>query len=252
MSAAGPRQMVLFFLAVILLGGSALGLQAAKEVLQLQLIKKPIPLRKPLDDFDRSYLSPYKLVRVQKLSPEVVVELGTEEYLNWVLHDESSDGKPGSVASLSVTYYTGVQDQVPHVPEECMYQANYIPTGDFSFEITVPWQEQNVPLRRLLFKPPPSAMVRGTTNDLAIYYTIAVNGAFETSRNMVRTHMLDWRDSHLYYSKVELTFQCVPGSANGALDDEAGRLMGMVLTELVKSHWPVPGSERTEIPDRGS
>ncbi|MCZ6698696.1 MAG: hypothetical protein O7D94_07185, partial [Planctomycetota bacterium] len=99
-------------------------MNSAKDLLKLQLIKKPIPIRKSLDDFDRPALLPYKVVRAQKLPTEIVGELGTEEYINWGLRDETAGKKLGSVVSLSVTYYTGVQDQLPHVPEECLHQAN--------------------------------------------------------------------------------------------------------------------------------
>lgn len=222
-----------------------------KEALELQLIKKPIPIRKPLDDFDRSALLPYKLVRAQKLPAEVVGELGTEEYINWTLREEAADKGSGSVVSLSVTYYTGVQDQVPHVPEECLHQADYQAAGDESNAVSVSVHGGVVPIRRLLFRPPPAELARGSSTELAIYYTIAVNGSFVVNRTAVRNRMLDWHDSHLYYSKVELTFRRSLALELVELDDEAGRLMQKVLTELVESHWPVPGSERTGIPDQG-
>ena len=251
MRTANQRQLVLFLVAAVVLGGSALGLNSAKDLLKLQLIKKPIPIRKSLDDFDRPALLPYKVVRAQKLPTEIVGELGTEEYINWGLRDETAGKKLGSVVSLSVTYYTGVQDQLPHVPEECLHQANYQEAGNEPSAVSVSIKDRVVPIRRLLFKPPPSELARGSTTELVIYYTIAVNGSFSSNRTAVRTRMQDWRDSHLYYSKVELTFRRKRGSKLAAIDEAAGRLMQNVLTELVESHWPVPGSERTGISDQG-
>ncbi|MCD6395527.1 MAG: hypothetical protein J7M40_18745, partial [Planctomycetes bacterium] len=85
-----------------------------------KLKKLPIALRKSLDDLDESKLSPYRVVRKSQIDPVVLNELGTEDYIQWVLDDTEADTlSPTRYCSLFITYYTGDPDRVPHVPEEC-------------------------------------------------------------------------------------------------------------------------------------
>lgn len=244
MNSGNVRQNVHFLIAVGVLAGSAIAIHAGKRAGWLQLIKGRAPIRRPLDDFVRSRLRPYKVVAAQKLRPEIVEELGTHEYINWTLRNDQAPLPAARLLSLSVTYYTGVQDQVPHVPEECLNVATYSLTQDDTVTIAAPALHEAASVRRLQFTPPPSEMVRGASGMTVVYYTFSVNGQFKSSRLGVRNKMLDWRDKRLYYSKVELTYYGVKESDLPALDAAVEPLMGSVLGELVESHWPIRGSER--------
>ena len=76
-----------FGLAVAVLFPSALGLYVAQRMGWVILVKKALPIRKPLVDFDREVFAPLslKFVSSGRLSAEMVAELGTEEYINWIL-----------------------------------------------------------------------------------------------------------------------------------------------------------------------
>ena len=88
---------------------------------KLRVVKKEfLPLKKSFDAFDEERLAPYKIVQKLKIENEdILKELGTQDYIQWVLEDSSA--LADSVVRrlmLFVTYY-GRPDRVPHVPEEC-------------------------------------------------------------------------------------------------------------------------------------
>jgi hypothetical protein len=238
MSAIVTRSRVHFALAALLLGGAAAGLESAKERGLLRLIKQPLPIRKPLGDLDRRCLAPLELVSAQKLSPDILQELGTDEYINWNLRAPRSEDRRRA-AYLSITYYTGVVDQVPHVPEECMAQGAFTQASDETLEMALPRLGQTIEIRRLTFYPP-----REIALQTYVYYTICVNGDYYVSRNRVRARMGDLRDTHLYYSKIEIAFKGPAGINLAVLDRQARELFDGALSELVQSHFPLAGWER--------
>lgn len=234
MISTSRRRGVHFALCVVLLGVCS----AFIRVANLRLIKGALPIRKPLADFDRSKLAPLELTNVLKLSQETVEELGTKEYLDWVL-SAPKDGDSRIGCTLSVTYYTGTVDQVPHVPEECLYQGAFTQASDDMMKMALPKLGETIEIRRLSFYPP-----RNITTRSYVYYTICVNGVFSGHRDVVRLHMANPLDSHLYYSKVEVAIR---EPANGKIEelDEAARdILDKTITELMRSHWPLRGWER--------
>lgn len=227
------RNNLYFCIAALMLAGCAGWLYAKNP----RLIKNPLPIRKPLIDMDRTSVQPFEVVKTDRLSPEIVENLGTQEYINWVLVPEkTADARP---IILSVTYYTGVQDQIPHVPEECFTQGGMTQESDRSLILPMPRLGEDVPIRRFTFNSPRRVGVRQV-----IYYTICVNGFFCSERNTARLKMADPRDSHLYYSKVEVAFDGSAGTDLAELDHRAAEVVDRTLSELRKSHWPPKGSER--------
>jgi hypothetical protein len=232
------RSRVYFMLAAIILGGAAFGMQRASSNGSLKIIKKALPIRKPLPDLDRAVLSPVEIVGASRLKPELEEELGTKEYIDWSMAWPGRRGERMRLA-LSVTYYTGLLDQVPHVPEECMHQAGLQQAEDATLDVDMPGLGGLQKLRRLIFFP------REEIGDMTyIYYTIRVNDEFYSDRNRVRLRMADFRDTHLYYSKVELAIQAPADADRKQLDSRATFVMDKLLTELVRNHWPLKGWER--------
>lgn len=225
-----------FVACVVLLGGCAAFMQVAQSRGSLKVIKGALPIRKPLKDFDRTKLAPLELVNVIKLPQETVEELGTKEYLNWALGSPS--GNPRS-CSLSVTYYTGVVDQVPHVPEECFFQGAFTQAGDEILDMKLPTLGETIQVRRLSFYPP-----RDLSSRTFVYYTICVNGGFYGKRDVVRMQMSNPFDSHLYYSKVEVAIKEGVDSRIEDLDESARTVLDQAIAELMQSHWPARGWER--------
>jgi len=229
-----------FALAVIVLGGSAMALDQAKRRGWLVIIKKPLPIRKPLRDLDKSALSPWQLASAQKLSAENEEELHTQEYIDWVLADPSSPRARIKVVHLGVTYYTGVQDQVPHVPEECAYQGGMTQNGNKQIlKWEMPHLRETVETAKVVFDDPQHLGQR-----LIVYYTIAVNGEFLGDRDPVRLRMINPRDTHLYYSKIEVSIFTSMDADQKELDAVGRDLLDRTLAELMRSHLPLRGWER--------
>src|SRR5260221_152729 len=127
---------------------------------------------------------------------------------------------------FSVTYYTGVQDQVPHVPEECSFQGGMTQDSDDTIPLHMDRLGEDVKIRRISFYSPRRLGERRYT-----YYTICVNGTFCTERFAARLRMSQRQDSHLYYSKVELS---IDGSGNvdvSELDHCAAEVLDRALSE---------------------
>lgn len=223
---------------------AALGMQVAKANKWLYIIKKPLPIRKPLRDLDRNSILPYDVVELAPLSPEMVEELGTKEYINWILKAPGAKARGRNPVDLAITYYTDVQDQVPHVPEECYFQGgNFTPAGDETLEMKLDALGETVPIRRLGFYGRGELVKRRF-----VYYTLCINGALCSNRNDVRLRMADRRDTHLYYSKVEIAFDDVLEKQIPDIDAKARELFDKVLPALFKSHWPLRGTERGGMP----
>jgi hypothetical protein len=166
-------------------------------------------------------------------------ELGTEEYISWVLDLPGVHKAWSGEAIFSVTYYTGKQDQVPHVSEECLAQQAFSPSGDDTLEMNMARLGRVLPVRRLSFYPP-----RQVGAETYFYYLICVNGDYFTGRQGARVRMAKMSDSHLYYSKVDISFEGVVEEKLSLVDQYAQELLDSTITELVLSHWPLKGWER--------
>ena len=226
-----------YALAVMVLGSSAAWIQWAQLRGELTILKKPLPIRRLLKNMDRDALAPYEVLNTPSLSADVVQELGTEEYINWILRDpRHKKGRKGKV-TLSVTYYTDVHDQVPHVPEECYLEGAYQLVDDEKLSMRMHVLGREVPVRRQTYHPP-----REHSKMTVLYYTICVNGDFYCDRQRVRWRMGDSDETHLYYSKVEVAYQNVTERDMIHMDERAGDLLDRVLVELERSHWPARGS----------
>ena len=88
--------------------------------LEIYLQKKPVVLNAdlsslaiPLGKWDRAQDSKGEPVPDSKLTAEMIEELGTDKYLDRAY---TVDGK---TVNVHVAYYTGMIDDVPHVPERC-------------------------------------------------------------------------------------------------------------------------------------
>ncbi|MCK6482761.1 MAG: hypothetical protein HUU22_09080 [Phycisphaerae bacterium] len=228
----GLRQRGAFIVCVFILGLSAGGLSVAKAKGWLRIIKAAAPLRKPL--IELSEAGPFVLHKEPRLTEETENELGTREYAFWSCTDPSAGERdPQRVFALSVTYYTGKPDQVPHVPEECHFQGGreQVSLDDYSIKRS---DGRELPLRRLLFRDADGI------GGVAIYYTFSVNNDYHTDRQMVRLRMNDSSETHLYYSKVEVTYW-VPSMREAkreALDGAAQRVFDWVIPVLEREHWP--------------
>jgi hypothetical protein len=232
--AQSKNSTIYFGLAIFVLGTSAVAMQ----VVDFNIIKKPLPIRKPLVDMSPSSLGPFDLVNSRRLSVDVTGELGTEEYIEWALRDRRIKNDAESFVSLFVTYYTNVQDQVPHVPEECYNQAQNTLAGDGTLDVQVDGIDETVRVRRLGFFAPNETKTKNF-----VYYTISVNGTFHAGRQTARIKMSNPLETHLYYSKIEISFPNRTDDDIPELDRRASELMNESIRVLFQDHWPPPGTE---------
>ncbi len=231
------RSNALYALAILVLATSAVGI----KVFDLTVLKKPLPIRKPLRDMDKRSLAPWNVVSSSRLPPELVQELGTEEYLHWILRSPHIRKSHRNKVSLSVTYYTDVQDQLPHVPEECQQQAGRTITGGEEFQLDLPGAGRAISAKRLTLRAQGESEKKNF-----VYYTLRVNDVFCSDRQKARLHMGDFRDTHLYYSKIEIAFDRFTDDDLSELDTGAQDLFDKVILELEKEHWPAEGASRNK------
>jgi hypothetical protein len=222
-----------YVLALILLGGAAIGLNFCTEFLKLHFRKLPVPMR--VAALDGANGIPAKLGRWIQVSrdkpfdPEVEHILGTQKYLQRtyvnsaavdadtlqrLLASSGTDREkalyalqaqqPEAVVNIGIFYYTGLVDTVAHIPERC-----YIADG---FDVTN-YQEATEDLgtycdgrpRRLSFRylnfEDQSGRNRLNTN---VAYLFHVNGHYESDPLGVRRSLQYLPERYGYYAKVEL------------------------------------------------
>ena len=195
-----------------------------KEAVELRHQLVHLPLEK----------GPYVFLKNDELAPEIIDELGTEEYLSrWYIDTRLKENAPGAMVRLHVTYYTGLVDTVPHVPDRCFvaggaehkglhdmiialdpsiftenteaggYQAQAVlppPGGDpFGPGTVVNLPQRNITATRFTY-----GVGENDDYDAHVAYFFAANGKFLNSPNAVRLQGFDIRDKYSYYAKIEV------------------------------------------------
>ncbi|UCG32045.1 MAG: hypothetical protein JSU68_10310 [Phycisphaerales bacterium] len=230
-----------FLVCALLLGLGAISLQASARWLEMYFRKEAAPLLKPLKYLDQEALAPYTVLQKRLLQPEEEESLGTTEYVNWIMEDTSAEpDDPGRLVHLFITYYTGLPDQVPHVPDVCYLGAGYSPAGGGAGSFDMPelaeyGYDTRVPYRALTFIKP------GDVQDIrpVVVYTFGVNNVLAAERNRVRKEMASIRQRYAYFSKVELSFGLGPEQpSRDAAVEAAKKMLRKVLPLLISQHWP--------------
>jgi hypothetical protein len=223
-----------FIVAVVLLGVSAISLNAATKMLQLHFRKVPIEMRHELDDPSgglAARIGPWQMVSIDAPLPEdTEVMLGTKEYVfrDYVDTrkipqselDKFSDKtprerhellaalqrkNPDAVINIAVTYYTGMVDTIPHVPEICYVADGYVPTEPpATYEWAVPSPllaaGEQLPVRFISFDDQtPTQRVRRN-----VAYFFQTQGVYEADPRQVRFHLQALTQRANYFAKIEL------------------------------------------------
>lgn len=230
-----------FVLSVLMLSAALIALRVGAGTLHIGFTKQPIPLRKPLTLLDKHRLSPLEFYRSSDLPPEIIETLGTSSFISWVFRDHRySPSDPLHWVHVFVTYYTGQQLQVEHVPDVCYLGAGYQIAREENGEFDVPalaglgYQDTRVPYRALTFT---KHTLDGTLSPTVVYLFNA-NGVFVPTRNEARVR-LALPGRYGYFSKVEITFghsQAVPSREEAIR--AAGDVLNLLLPVLVSEHWP--------------
>lgn len=227
-----------FLICTVLLAICASGLRVGAQKLRLNFRKEELPLRKSLDDIDLARLAPYKLVQSRKIPPEIEDELGTREYIEWYLDDESVDeDHPARGVSLFITYYTGNPDKIPHVPDWCYVGVGGEVRSRSNKSISVPGcglEDDRLGIRLLEIHVPG----RLDTKLRRVVYFFGVNGTFRQTRTEVRRRQNNLYDRYAYFSKVELSFHGRYPASEAETVAGAEKLLVKLLPLLIEEHWP--------------
>ncbi len=107
----------------MLLGLGRLGFSAAVRSLNVYLQKERVELRTHFDNI-ATHVGDWEMVfEGEKLSAEMVEELGTDWYLD---RRYARIGVPEDpFLNLHLAYYTGMIDAVPHVPDRCLVAGGF-------------------------------------------------------------------------------------------------------------------------------
>lgn len=229
-----------FIVCVLMLASFAAAYQGLVAYKDIKIRKLPIPLKKPLSLLNSKKLSPYVVYHAQELKPEMLDTLGTDQYIQWILVDESREGneRPEDYVSLFVTYYTGQPDQVPHVPEVC-----YMAGGGYTLkqsnieEVDIPalGEGMKIPVQILEFERTSYANIETKI----VIYLFSANGEFVAHRRVVQQTVGNPYSTYAYFSKVELAFGWPTAQPTKEKAIMAGkRFLKKAIPVLVEDHWP--------------
>ncbi len=214
--------------------------------------KEPLPLKKPLEFLDEENLSPYKVISEMEIdNKQLVKELGTKDYIQWVLEDtEVSAGNAVRSLLLFITYYD-LPDKVVHAPEECYTGGGYerLVSDSITFEINNTGGSprftgeagfrKNIQGKYLVFGRTKSNFWQ-SQGKFPVLYFFRVNGKYMGSREETRiTLNKNIFGKFSYFSKVELAFNQSPVIPDKEEALAAGeKLLGVILPILEAKHWP--------------
>jgi len=230
-----------FVICVLVVGFCAATLQVGAKALRVNFRKEAVPLRKAFSQMDENKLGPYKVVQRAQIPEEIEAELGTKEYLQWVLEDTSVETKdPRRFLSLFVTYYTGHPDKVPHVPDECYRGSGGQIIGSNNLTITVPNNGTNsdeIQMRVLQIQMSQRGMGLGS-EVRTVGYFFSVNGDYLCTRTEVRTRLGRLFDKYAYFSKVEMNILEPRDMSPKEIITTLEKLAQHIVPVLAQDHWP--------------
>lgn len=245
-----------FLGAVLLLGASAISLNAAVSFLKLHFKKLPCELRvASLKDGLPAKIGGWiQVSQDQPIDAEMEQVLGTSRYVFRDYVDSSifSEGEinalksatpqeyaamrlrlqsqhPEGFITAAVTYYTGLVDTVAHIPERCYVADGYEVSNsqERSADLHGPdgWH-RNVTYSFLSFDDQ-TGTHRVSRN---VGYLFHVDGEYDDSSFGVRARLQDLRERYGYYAKVELMTQSPASQAQDpALRERSAKAMERFL-----------------------
>jgi hypothetical protein len=206
---------------------------------KMQFRKLPLPPKHRMQELKQERLVGYKLLRVPPLHSDVQNQLGTDDLVQWLVQEwDPAENRPvGPVVSLFVTYYTGMPDVVPHIPEVCYQGSGFdvVSQTEDSLVISSGGREQTIPIQVLLFRK----AGQFSQSERIVAYTFHANGRFREDRLAVRAAIGSLTDRYAYFSKVEVGVEVEPGrTTKEQAIAAAKRFMRVVIPVLLEDHWP--------------
>ena len=238
-----------FLVCVAVLAVAGVSKEAVIEYIGIITVKERIDLKKPFSELDELQLGPYKVLQRHLIkNPDVLEELGTDEYIQWFLEDSEVDKhSPVRYCTLFLTYYTGNPDQIPHVPEECQLGAGNVREKAETVNLNCSMAgdpSREVAIRHLVFKPG-NVSIWQPASKFSVMYLFRVNGLYAAGRNEVRAITArNWLGKYSYFSKVEWN---IFGKGYGNVKTRGSRdevvaasekLLSVIIPLLETEHWP--------------
>lgn len=238
-----------FLICVIVLALTGSGMSFAIKKFGLYLKKEPMLLKKSLDLLDEQALKPYVVVKKRKIkNKDILDSLGTKDYIQWVLEDQSlPENSPMRRLLLFVTYYS-LPNRVPHVPEECYTGGGYqrVTSEAILLNLEGPDFKRDVPVRLLVFAKTGFTLKQMMANTkFPVVYFFKVNGKYKNSREDARIALnKNIFGKSSYFSKVELVFNQKATSPDREEAIKASKkVLSVVLPALEAEHWPAWGED---------
>jgi hypothetical protein len=160
---------------------------------------------------------------------------------------------PLALWQMSVYYYTGVRDQVPHVGEVCLAAGGATIIDTSRIELTspgtaAPWGPK-VPFHRTQYEH--LNRHSGQRSEFVQYHTFNINGRPETDRLAVRSELAKPWVRHCFFAKIEFGPR-TPISDSEAADRAAEEFIKYMLPEAIRALPTQQDIERLDARDGDS
>lgn len=235
-----------FLICAAVLGMAGGGMSLAIKHFNMHLKKDPLLLKRSLDLLDANGLGPYRVVSRSRIpEDDVVKELGTEDYIQWVLEDADAAADSSVRRCLLFITYYGLPDLVPHVPEECYAGSGYqrLASENVKLELNISGVVRGLNGRYVVFGDQESAGWESAA-EFAVLYVFRVNGEYANTRDKTRFILNKGIfERHSYFSKVEWKFfnsglgQLIYPNKEEAIA-ATEKLLAVILPVLEKECWP--------------
>jgi hypothetical protein len=232
-SLADRRFLVGLFVLTLL----AVAMNPVATALAARLQKFPVPIRKPLRQFDVRTLEGLQFVEFVQMQGKEIAE--TEEFFEGRFTPVADDIRSTAVVYLLVHYYTsrGRTPNVPHTPEVCYRQAGNQVTELGTLVVPMPDMKPQIPSVTAKYVRMSHPTIP-ENRDIAVAYVFCVNGTFYDDREKARLSLaMPWNRA-VYFAKIECVTR-VPASDRLSDALEAlRRTLGGAITELIRNHFP--------------
>lgn len=233
--AVSPR----YYIALAILLLSAVGMQGLAKFSKRYFTKLPVELKRPLFELQPDRLAPEYIFHThqpENLDHEMIESLGTTEYVNRNLIDTRRDAADTThTVQVSVSYYTGKPDLVPHNPRECMRAGGWTLLTDETRDVPLQRLDGSsvtIPVAVLQFEEPTRA---GKPRVKTVLFFFEANGGFVNTRNEVRLRTQWPFDRYAYYAKIEISF--VSDRGEFASREESMAALAPLLNKLMPALW---------------
>jgi exosortase len=219
-----------------------LGLNAMVRANGVVIFKDKLPLRHGLAELPAT-IGPWHRVRDVGISEAEREELGTTEAVSWLY--QRTDTLDAMLVGLHLTYYTGIVDTVPHVPERCELARGAKELGRSTTVLHLDGPRYRAQGGKLYAESTlaggevlvPGADVPATINIFAqgretycVAYFFVANGNYFANPDGVRASGFSPWDRFNYYSKVQMR---LPAHTPEEAAVQATELLRAVMPEVL-------------------